>query len=138
MNQVNNKGPSDSFRQLRVEEALVLQAGWRTHLQKPSSYHILIHCTCSSSLNPVLLPSSTAHTCIRSWHTSTGTGWSLLPRDDTGTTALGLLLCRASSASLLVAMVGLAQVQGEPEVKCSRVSSQLMATWAIWQGWESQ
>lgn len=138
MNQVNNKGPSDSFRQLRVEEAPVLQAGWRTHLQKPSSCCTPIHCTCSSSHSPELLPRSTPSTCTSSWHTSTGAGWSLLPRDDAGTTALGLLLCRASSASLLVAMVAFAQVQGDSGVECSRVSSQLMATWAVWQGWEPQ
>lgn len=117
-----------------MEEAPVPQAGWRTHLQKPSSYCTPIHGTCTSSHSPVVLPSSTPRTCISSWHTSTRAGWSLLPRDGAGTTALGHLLCRASSASLLVAMVGLAQVQGDPE--CSRVSSQLMTTQAIWQGWE--
>lgn len=117
MNQVNNKGPSDSFRQLGVEEAPVPQAGWRTHLQKRSSYWTPIHGTCTSSHCPVPLPSSTPHTCSSSWHTSTGAGWILLPKDDAGTTALGHLLCRASSALLLVALVGLAQVQGDPEAQ---------------------
>lgn len=117
MNQVNNKGPSDSFRQLWVEEAPVPQAGCGTHLQKRSSYCTPIHGTCTSSHCPVPLPSSTPHTCISSWHTSTGAGWILLPRDDTGTTALGHLMCWASSALLLAALVGLAQVQGDPEVQ---------------------
>lgn len=41
-------------------------------------------------------------------------------------------------SQLLVAMVGLAQVQGDPEVEFSRASSQLMATQAIWRGWKLQ